>query len=482
MAERVALVWFRRNLRLADNPALTEALARNERVVPVYVHAPDEETPWASGPASRAWLSRSLLALASSLEQLGSRLLIVDGPSIDALGQLASHTGAREIHYDLRTEPHARERDRHLTAAMEASGVSCLGHQCALLRDPAGPLTSAGAPYRVFTPYFNACRRLGEAGDPLAAPTAVPTPDAMPDGIPTAQVTVGITAPAELSEYFTPGEAGARLAARRFFAEAAAAYPADRDRPGVEGTSRLSPHLAFGEIGARQLAAEAYAAVSPGAAADVADGVEAFIRQLHWREFAHHLLYHFPHTTERPLRPEFSQMPWVVDPDGMAAWRLGRTGYPIVDAGMRELAATGWMHNRVRMLVASLLTKDLLVPWQDGARVFWDMLVDADLANNTLGWQWVAGSGADAAPYFRVFNPTTQGERYDPDGAYVRRWVPELSALPDRWIHRPHEAPAEILTAAGVTLGTTYPLPVVDHAWARQRALAAYGSIRSPGR
>jgi deoxyribodipyrimidine photo-lyase len=481
MTDRVAIVWFRRNLRLADNPALTEAIERSARVVPVYVHAPGEESPWVPGPASASWLARSLHALASSFEQMGSRLLIVPGPSIEALGRLAGLTGAQEIHYDERVEPHVRERDRRLAAAMEAQGVRCVGHQCALLHDPDIPLTGAGAPYRVFTPYFNACRRLGEVGDPLPAPATVPVPGDLP-GIPPAHVAAGIMAPPELDAHFTPGEVGALRTSRRFFAEAAAAYPVDRDRPGVDGTSRLSPHLAFGEIGPRQLVAEARRAAPSEGDVDATDGALAFIRQLYWREFAHHLLYHFPHTTEHPLREEFGGMPWAVDPEGAAAWRMGLTGYPVVDAGMRELAATGWMHNRVRMLVASLLTKDLLLPWQEGARIFWDMLADADLANNTLGWQWVAGSGADAAPYFRVFNPTTQGERYDRDGSYVRRWVPELAALPDRWLHRPHEAPPDVLKAAGITLGVTYPVPVVDHAWARQRALAAYGSIRNPGR
>jgi deoxyribodipyrimidine photo-lyase len=274
-----------------------------------------------------------------------------------------------------------------------------------------------------------------------------------------------------LGGWWTPGEAGALVAAERFAAEALGTYPEDRDRPDLIGTSRLSPHLAFGEISPKQLLASLSRQSDPAAA--------AFVRQLYWREFAHHTLHHFPDSTERPLQPAFEHFGWAEDPDGFAAWRAGRTGYPLVDAGMRELAATGWMHNRVRMVVASFLTKDLLLPWQDGARHFWEHLADADLANNTFGWQWVAGSGADAAPYFRVFNPVLQGQKFDPHGAYVRAWVPEIAALPDRWIHRPWEAPREVLAQAAVVLGRTYPEPIVDHAWARQRALATYEAIKS---
>jgi deoxyribodipyrimidine photo-lyase len=282
-----------------------------------------------------------------------------------------------------------------------------------------------------------------------------------------------------LSAYFELGEAGAHALADRFFADAVARYPADRDRPDLFGTSRLSPHLAFGEIGPRQLLAAARQASACDGTCPDAEGATAFTRQLYWREFAYHQMHHFPRTTDEPLRAEFRAMPWADDPGGLEAWRTGMTGYPIVDAGMRELAATGWMHNRVRMIVASFLTKDLLLPWQVGARHFWEHLVDADLANNSFGWQWVAGSGADAAPYFRVFNPALQGAKFDSAGTYVRTWVPELTRMPDRWLHRPHEAPPDVHAGAGVTLATTYPAPIVDHAEVRVRALRAYDSIRT---
>jgi deoxyribodipyrimidine photo-lyase len=260
---------------------------------------------------------------------------------------------------------------------------------------------------------------------------------------------------------------GAAEQLKVFFKSALKAYPTDRDRPDRPGTSRLSPHLHFGEISPRQI----WHAVDRSSA-------EAYRRELAWREFAYYLLFHFPKTPQEPLRPEFRSFPWHNSARDRKAWERGKTGYPLVDAGMRELWRTGWMHNRLRMVVASFLVKHLLIRWQEGAAWFWDTLVDADLANNTLGWQWSAGCGADAAPYFRIFNPVIQGERFDPDGAYVRRWVPELAKLPNTWIHQPWKAPAKSLLEAGIELGKNYPLPVIDHETARKRALAAFASIR----
>ena len=273
-----------------------------------------------------------------------------------------------------------------------------------------------------------------------------------------------------LRAQWTPGPNGAQAALDAFKTEAVSRYKTDRDRPDFVGTSRLSPHLHFGEISPRQVWHECMKA--PVA--------EPYLRQLIWREFAHHLLYHFPHTPDQPLRENFNRFPWKKDPDGFAAWTRGKTGYPIVDAGMKELWRTGWMHNRVRMIVASFLVKDLLIPWQEGARWFWDTLVDANLANNTLGWQWVAGCGADAAPYFRIFNPVLQAAKFDPDGAYVKKWIPTLRGLPAPDLHRVYELPPAALTRAGVTLGTTYPRPVVDHAVARDAALDAYARLKDP--
>jgi deoxyribodipyrimidine photo-lyase len=283
-----------------------------------------------------------------------------------------------------------------------------------------------------------------------------------------------------MAETWQPGEGGAQKTLRRFLDDAMARYDTGRDIPSIPGVSRMSPYLAFGEISPHQIldAVRKRLQGLPEGSGTSKSGW-GYIRQLGWREFSYHLLYHFPHTPTQPLKTDFNAFPWREDPAALHAWQQGRTGYPIVDAGMRELWATGWMHNRVRMLVASFLAKDLLIPWQAGAAWFWDTLVDADLANNTMGWQWTAGSGADASPYFRIFNPILQGEKFDPQGHYVRRWVPELKTLPDKWIHRPWEAPLLILAQAGITPGETYPHPLVDHFEAKERALSALKSLRN---
>jgi deoxyribodipyrimidine photo-lyase len=481
MPADIALVWLRRTLRLADNPSLRAALSRHEAAVPVYVD--DSGGRWDPGSAARAWLAASLSALDGSLAERGSRLTVLAGPAAVALPALAAALGARAVYADRSYVAEIARRDEEVARSLEGAGARLVTLDCSLLRPPDAPMTAAERPYTVFTPYFTACRKLAPPGPPLPAPGSMPLPPGVPAGLASLSVAAG-DAPPRMAEYFTPGEAGAHRALDRFLAEAIADYDTGRDLPDRPGTSRLSAHLAFGELspGAVLAAVEEHLAGASREPASLPDtGALAFVRQLYWREFAGYLLHHFPHTATRPLRPEFDAMPWAEDPAGLAAWRDGLTGYPIVDAGMRELAATGWMHNRVRMLAASLLTKDLLVPWQTGERCFWERLVDADAGSNTLGWQWVAGSGADAAPYFRVFNPTVQGERFDPDGSYVRTWVPELAAVPARFIHRPWEAPSEVLAAAGVSLGGTYPLPIIDHAEARTRALGAYAVVR-PGR
>lgn len=470
---RVAIVWLKRALRLADHPALAAALELAETVAPVAVW-PAAGSPNAPGAASRAWLARSLEALDTSLCARGSQLVVRTGDPAEALTALAAGCGATLVCHDLSFDPDAVAADAATVAALEDAGVQVRGFDCTLLNDPDGPRSSGGGPFRVFTPYYRACLRLARTTSPEPAPSHLPVPGAMPAGLDPASLPGAEAHP--LGSWWTPGEAGALAAAARFFGESLDDYPADRDRPDLVGTSRLSPHLAFGEIAPQRLVTMAEEEAQQDGTA--AEGAAAFVRQLYWREFAYHTLHHFPHTTSRPLLPAFEHFGWAEDPAGFDAWTAGRTGYPIVDAGMRELAATGWMHNRVRMIVASFLTKDLLLPWQLGARHFLEHLADADAANNAFGWQWVAGSGADAAPYFRVFNPTLQGAKFDPAGGYVRAWVPEIAELPDRWLHRPWEAPREVLAGAGVTLGESYPLPVVDHADARVRALAAYGAIR----
>jgi deoxyribodipyrimidine photo-lyase len=403
------------------------------------------------------------------------------GPTLDALRRLVAETGATHICWNRLYEPALVERDRATEAGLRAQGLWVESFNAALLCEPWQVTRGDGGPYRVFTPFWKACQRAGIDGPPVAAPAALPPVPAGIDGL--CVDALGLVPRVGWDrgfwETWAPGEDGAHQALGQFLEDAVARYDEDRNRPDLHGTSRLSPHLHFGEIGPRQVVAAVRRHAAEHTAAGLLGNAEGFVREIGWREFGHHLLWHFPQTTDAPLDERFADFPWLEDYAGVLdRWRRGCTGIPIVDAGMRELWQTGWMHNRVRMIVASLLTKNLLVPWQEGARWFWDTLVDADLANNTLGWQWTAGCGADAAPYFRIFNPVLQGQRFDPDGSYVARWVPELSRLPAARIHAPWDAPGEMLLAAGVALGQDYPSPIVDLGASRARALARFDSIR----
>ncbi|MCS6771415.1 MAG: DNA photolyase family protein [Kiritimatiellae bacterium] len=471
MATAATIVWFRRDLRLHDHEALSAALKRGGSIVPVFIWAPDEESPWPPGSASKWWLHESLTAFDASLRELGSRLVIRRGPSLEALDKLIRETGASAIYWSRLYEPAVIERDKQIKSHLRARGIDARSFNASLLHEPWTIQTSSGKPYQVFTPFYRACQEIGDPSTPLPAPRELPSCPPV-DSLTIADLGLLPRIPwyHGMAQSWQPGETGA-LRRLESFSPKAPAYKVDRDRPDLESTSRLSPHLHFGEISPRMMW-WAIRKAHPGGSA------ESYLRQLIWREFAHHLLFHFPYTATEPLRPEFRSFPWRENPAALKAWQKGRTGYPIVDAGMRELWHTGWMHNRVRMIVASFLVKDLLVPWQRGAEWFWDTLVDADLANNTLGWQWTAGCGADAAPYFRIFNPILQGEKFDPDGEYVRRWVPELASLPSPMIHRVPELPDATLRQFGIELGRDYPRPLVDHASARDVALAAFDAIR----
>lgn len=469
------LVWFRRDLRLADNPALHYALARHAVVVPVYVHGPQEEGDAAPGAAGRWWLHHSLEALDADLRDRGSRLHVLEGPTLEVLPRLASELGAGAVCWNRLYEPVLRQRDARLERALGAAGIEVAHFPGALLAEPESLATTGGDPYRVFTPYWKAHRQAAGRPAPLPAPESLPAPPEVPGARAVADLGLLPDIPwyRGLEDPWSPGERGAHAALAAFDRDAIRAYPEDRDRPDRAGTSRLSPHLHFGEISPAQ------AVLAVQQAGGDAKGAEAWLRQLVWRDFGHHLLHHFPATVRDNFNPRFDGFPWREDPgEDLERWQRGRTGIPLVDAGMRELWQTGWMHNRVRMAVASFLTKNLLVHWRHGERWFRDTLVDADLANNVLGWQWTAGSGADAAPYFRIFNPVRQGQRFDPEGTYVRRWLPELAALPAKYIHCPWEAPGEVLDSAGVVLGQDYPQPMVDLKASRERALAAYEEIR----
>lgn len=440
----------------------------------------DDETPgpWRLGGASRWWLHGSLAALQRAVAARGGTLILRRGRAEDALPAFVRECAAAEVHWSRCYEPFAVERDKRLKTALAKTGVAVESHNAALLHEPWTLRTGLGGPFKVYSAFWRAALAVGPVALPKPAPKRIPAPQTLPASDELDDWGLLPRRPdwaAGLRASWTPGETGARTRLDAFLDAALGGYAMRRDRPDCAFTSRLSPHLHFGEIGPRQV----WAAVERSLEERPQDRSDAgkFQSELGWREFAAHLLFHFPELAEQNWRPSFDQFPWAADEAAITAWQRGETGYPIVDAGMRELWATGWMHNRVRMVVASFLIKDLLVHWRRGEEWFWDTLVDADLANNAAGWQWVAGSGADAAPYFRVFNPVTQGAKFDPDGAYVRRWIPEIAALPDKHIHAPWEAPLSVLADAGIQLGRTYPAPIVDHAKARLRALAAYKQI-----
>ena len=472
------IVWFRRDLRLTDNPAVTAAAARGP-VIPLFVWAPEEDGDWAPGGAQRWWLHESLDSLSKALAAQDSRLIIRRGPTAEALAAVIEETGATAVFWNRLYVPAARERDREIASDRKERGIE-IGHsEGALLWRPGSILTGSDSPYRVFTPFWKACLKAPAPGAPLPAPECLEPPEQWPSG---ATVEALGLRPAirwydGIAASWTPGEDGAHARLEAFLDAGVGNYDTARDLPAEDGVSRLSPYLHFGEISARSVWSEVSARRSDP---DLARGAEAYLRELGWREFAHHVLYHFPATVTEPLNERFERFPWETGPSpALEAWQRGRTGIPIVDAAMRQLWQTGWMHNRARMIVASLLVKNLGIHWHEGARWFWDTLVDADLASNTMGWQWSAGCGADAAPYFRVFNPVRQGERFDAAGAYVRRYVPELSERPDGYVHEPWTLPARDRQRLGFEPGETYPAPLVDLKESRQAALDAYQTVRS---
>ncbi len=475
-----SLVWFRCDLRLADNPALEAAIKRGGPVVPVFIWSPEEEAPWAPGGASRWWLHQSLAALDVLMREAGSRLVIRRGPTLDALRALAKETAADAIFWNRRYEPAIIARDARLKEALRRDGLTVESSNAALLHEPWTIENKSDKPFRVFTPFWRHCLTKPDPAAPLPAPQTIPAATKWPKSLALDELELEpkVRWADGLRAAWQPGEAGATAALNRFLAKAFDEYSAQRNRPDLTGTSRLSPHLHFGEISPRQIWHGLARMAKRRGLPEAQWRGSQFLAEVGWREFSHHLLFHFPHTPAEPLRADFKNFPWRKDAAWLEAWQKGRTGYPIVDAGMRELWTTGWMHNRVRMIVASFLVKDLLLSWEEGAAWFWDTLVDADLAQNTLGWQWTAGCGADAAPFFRVFNPVLQGEKFDPRGDYVRRWCPELAALPDKWLHRPWEAPVEILSRASVRPGREYPEPIISHATAREVALEAFARLR----
>jgi deoxyribodipyrimidine photo-lyase len=480
--ERPAIVWLRSDLRLADNPAFSDAARSGRPVIALYVLDTGPDAPRALGAASRWWLHHSLDAIGRDLEGLGVPLVLRRGAAGAVVTEIVRATGAGSVHWNRRYDREGIAIDRALKASLTGGGVAVKSHQANLLHEPWDLANKAGEPFRVFSPFWRAALGRGEPRAPLPRPGRVAGFKGKVASDRLADWDLRPTRPdwaGGLREAWTPGEAGAAARLSDFLETALAGYADARDRPGGDTTSRLSPHLAFGEISPFQIWHGAVHAVEARGLGGQRRNLDKFLAELGWREFSYTLLHHWPDLARVNLQPRFDAFPWSPDATLLAAWRHGRTGVPIVDAGMRQLWHTGFMHNRVRMIVASFLVKHLLQDWRDGEAWFWDTLVDADPANNAASWQWVAGSGADAAPYFRVFNPVLQGAKFDEDGAYVRRFVPELRRLPSRHIHAPWEAPVESLREAGVMLGETYPRPIVDLAAGRDRALAAFAALKS---
>ena len=468
--------WFHLDLRLTDHPALDAAVASRDAVIPLYVLDDDAAGKWQPGGASRWWLHHSLASLAADLEALGSRLVLARGQAEEIIPRIMAASGATTLHTHTRHEPWSRDQLGRVSSALEGR-ARINTYTGTLLKSPGQVLSKTGNRMRVFTPF----KRNLLAGEPprpaLPRPSRIPAPAAWPEGdsldaldlLPSSKSGQQDWATG-MASHWQVGEAAAHSAFDRFLDGTIDHYDTSRDLPSEIGTSRLSPHLHFGEISPVSI----YHRVMERGLTN--SGAEVFLSEIIWREFSHELLDQFPFMPDAPLRNEFSRFPWRDDyADDLAAWQAGRTGFPLVDAGMRELYSTGWMHNRVRMITASFLTKHLLIPWQEGERWFWDTLVDADLASNSAGWQWVAGCGADASPYFRVFNPITQGDKFSAHD-YVRRWVPEIAGRDDRGLFSPRDDGAGLFAASE---DGTYPLPLVDHPTGRERALSAFQRIKS---
>lgn len=475
------ILWFRKDLRLDDNIALIKAVKSGRQIVPLYIY-PGRESPYGPlGSAQEWWLHHSLVSLDRALKTRGSRLILRQGEPENVLSAMAQETGADVISATALPDPAAVREDARIAQGLSEQNIAFHRFDGMLLHDPERVRTGSGSNFRVYTPFWKALNQQAPPTPPRPAPDGWASPEAWPESTPVQDLGLLPVNPdwaKDFATHWAPGEDGALDRMHRFVEGGLKGYAVNRDLPGIDGTSGLSPHLALGEISPRRIwAAVEERQMSEKSGPDSED-VSRYLKELVWREFSYHLLHHFPDLPRRNWTASFDAFPWVEDADGLDAWKKGMTGYPIVDAGMRQLWKHGWMHNRVRMIVASFLIKDLLIDWRVGEQWFRDTLVDADPASNAASWQWVAGSGADASPFFRIFNPILQGEKFDPEGTYIRAFVPELAGLPKKLIHRPFEASLIELRAAGVVLGKTYPKPVVDHGMARNRALAALSQIK----
>jgi len=477
-ASSPVILWFRKDLRLDDNLALAAAVDCGRPILPLYIFEPEGTETGPLGAAQRWWLHHSLFALAQSLKTKASSLVLRAGDPSEILAGLIEQTGANTVLWNRRYDTQGIAVDTAIKLQLKARGIDAHSYAGQLIHDPAKLKTGSGGPYRVYTPFWRAIEKSEEPPPPIEAPKVLIAPHQWPESDPLDSWGLLPSKPdwaKTFLEIWTPGEAAARERLKDFVDGAISGYKQGRDFPARASTSLLSPHLALGEISPARVW-EATRGLSDNV--DPSE-ISHFRKELVWRDFCYHLMFHFPDLATKNWNAKFDAFSWRTDDDHFKAWTQGMTGYPIVDAGMRQLWRHGFMHNRIRMVTASFLIKHLLIDWREGERWFRDTLVDADPASNAGNWQWVAGSGADASPFFRIFNPMLQGERFDPDGSYVREFVPELQNMDSAFIHRPFEAPDKVLKAAGVVLGETYPRPIVDHRGARDRALAAYKDLKT---
>lgn len=471
-----ALVCFRNDFRLLDNPALYEAVRLKKQVIPVFIYDPSASEDWDLGGASKWWLHQSIKDIQKQIASLGGRLILRKGSTASIMRELVESTQASSVFWNRRYLLSERTVDSVVKEMLVDMGVEVKSFQASLLVEPWTTANKEGNPFKVYSPFWRSIK-----DNPIPEPldldfSKIEFADENIECLgleDLALIPKDKTWHKTFHDFWKVSEMNAHDLLHNFIHHGVDSYAVDRDRPDFNGTSSLSPFLRWGQISPRQIAH----ALSQNC--DLNEkGPTVYLKEIYWREFAYYVMYHFPQTSDSPLQEKYKNFPWNEDDSTLSAWKWGKTGYPIVDAGMRQLYATGWMHNRVRMIVASLLVKHLLHSWHAGAKWFWDTLVDADLSSNTLGWQWSGGCGADAAPYFRIFNPMTQGMKFDPEGEYVKRWVPELASLPAQYIHQPWEASASELESFGVTLGENYPIPIIEHTFGRERALEALASLK----
>ena len=472
--KNISIFWFRQDLRIADNPGLSEAISKGS-VLPVYIYDNVNSKEYEMGAASKWWLHHSLGNLNKNLN---NNLSIYIGDPQEVLRDITNNFNVESINWNRCYEPWRIQRDKNIKSEAEEQGIEVNTFNGSLLWEPFKILKNDGTPYRVFSPYY---RKGCLNAEPPRVPIKSPSLDSLINDdfnkltLDDLNLIPEIKWFEEMEELWEPGEAGAQKKLYDFLDDGLLGYKEGRNFPSKKNVSQLSPHIHHGEVSPNQVW---YAAKQKEDETGIEKDLAHFLSELGWREFSYNLLYHFPSLPRENLQKKFDNFPWQKNEVFSEKWKKGFTGYPIVDAGMRELWQTGYMHNRVRMIVGSFLVKNLLLHWHEGEEWFWDCLIDADLASNSASWQWVAGSGADAAPYFRIFNPISQGIKFDPEGEYTKKFLPELKDLPIKYLYSPWEAPEDVLEQANVKLGENYPNPIVDLKESREKALSAFDQIR----